>query len=115
MLDFSRNSQYDPVSEIKSVLSGFARVDLSPGSDPSSATVDVTPYDSEKTYRFEAHLGAIVRHVESLGESPLTRTTDENDFQGQWRLFSVHVDEAIATADASARHLRLTSYGVEAV
>lgn len=70
---------------------------------------------SGRQFRFEGNLGDLHRAVERTDAEGLWPGEEASSLEVKLRLFSVHLQEAIATAPEGARRLRFQSYGVVAV
>lgn len=103
-----RSEPYDPREFFPVVMQGTGKVDL-------GCPIRIRSVEDGLVYAFAAPFADIVRHVETSGPSPLAHHDDPNSHLGQWRLFAVHITEAMATAEPGHDKLVLMPYGVTAI
>lgn len=92
------------------VLEGYAVV--TSVERPDGTHVRIIADGSSQQFEFADSPSEIVRHVLAFEGVPLWDPTVDTEDDGRWRLFSVHIIEAIETAAAEERILVLVDGAV---
>ncbi|OUM39955.1 hypothetical protein [Arthrobacter sedimenti] len=100
------------VSDLRSVLASAGTLRVI--GEGGAASVSLRT-DDDREYTFMGSLADIYTAVSRNDPEILSRASDKSVMEGQLRLFSVHVEEAIDTASTDAHLLELKSFGIVAV
>ncbi|CAA9264808.1 MAG: hypothetical protein AVDCRST_MAG83-3199 [uncultured Arthrobacter sp.] len=100
----------DFASRLRDVLVGIATLEVDGGADSRPALLS----PDGRRFVFAQTLAQMHAAVSRIDGEVLSDPADSSPLEGQLRLFSVHIWEALETAAGDAGTLRITYYGVVA-
>ncbi|RJT95240.1 hypothetical protein D6T65_16745 [Arthrobacter frigidicola] len=100
----------DFASRLRDVLVGIGTLEVDSGADSRPALLSPVG----RRFVFAQTLAQMHAAVSRIDGEVLSDAADSSPLEGQLRLFSVHVMEALDTAAGDATTLRITSSGVVA-
>jgi hypothetical protein len=98
------------LERLAQVLEGYAVVSSTNRSDKPHVLITVD--NGSRSFEFADSPSAIIRHVSAFAHPPLWDPRADSEDDGRWRLFSVHIEEAIEMADSDERILVLVEGAV---
>ncbi len=100
----------DFAARLRDVLVAYGELEVDGGA--GSHPVLLSP--DGRRFVFAQTLAQMYRAISRIDGEVLSDPADPSPLEGQLRLFSVHVMEALDTAPSGAGTLRITSFGVRA-